>query len=115
MSLNISSTPCLVWRKLSSSLSISSSPCLMSSLVRRKPVSCAPLLYSVCSSSLSPLCLHTQLLVSPPCISGLYLHCWGAGGVHGGAQGGGGGGGHGLEPFVAPLVGHVSCLKVCRI
>merc|ERR1719445_1920563 len=106
MSLNISSTPCLVWRKLSSSLSISSSPCLMSSLVMRKPVSHAPLLYSVCSSSLSPLCLHTQLLVSPPCISGLYLHCWAAGGVHGGVQGGVGGGGHGLEPFVAPLVRH---------
>ena len=72
-----------------------------------------PLLPPLCSTSLSPLCisfynqLHTQLLVSSPCISSLYLcSCW-AGGVHAAAQGGVGGGGHGLEPLVAPHVGHL--------
>ena len=30
--------------------------------------------------------------------------------MHAAVQGGGGGGGHGLEPLVAPLVGHLVCL-----
>ena len=33
--------------------------------------------------------------------------------MHAAVQRGGGGGGHGLEPFVAPLVGHLVCLDSC--
>ena len=80
-----------------------------------------PLLPPLCSTSLSPLCisfynqLHTQLLVSSPCISSLYLCSCCAGGVHAAAQGGMGGGGHGLEPLVAPRVGHLVCWYFFKI